>query len=131
MTLIDEIKRDREFGSPGDWTLEILTSSDPNGDEWETDVEVLSASGTHIHSHDLGYSDETDARIKADTRRIARVPDMEAALMAADELAGAARHYRDFVLEHNGTGEIVPIITEPAHRLQKALKKFTNAIGAT
>lgn len=57
--------------TPGPWSTDTITGSDPNGDEWETDIEVYSASGKFIHGHDIGYSDETDAEIKYNASFIA------------------------------------------------------------
>lgn len=66
MTLIEQIKADREAGTPGDWSV------DWNGaDFWVGPATVYG-----------GWS-----KPAADTSRIARVPNIEAALLAADELA--------------------------------------------
>lgn len=66
--------------TPGPWMMETLTTSDPNGDEWETYVEVTAEIGAFIHSHDLGYTDEVDDIIKANARLIAAAPDLYEAL---------------------------------------------------
>ena len=86
MTLIDKIKADREWGSNGpffadsdtDWCLDTsgenscyyINSADG---PWAV-VAVESAFGE-------------DNRNDADMRRVCRIPDMEAALLAAEELA--------------------------------------------
>ena len=80
MSLIDDIKRDRENGTPGPWVAKWPVSPDhpfiesvcnfaekPSGDEYYMNVNGLCEA--------------------QDARRIARVPEMEAALLAADELA--------------------------------------------
>lgn len=74
MTLIKQIKRDREAGTPGPWATDWTGC-----DFWCGPCTVLGGS----------RQSETDAR------RIARVPDMEAALLAADELASAASWLAD------------------------------------
>ena len=48
-------------------------------------------------------------------------------LAAAKKLAEAVKHYRDFILDHAGSGEVVPIITEPAQRLSAALAAWEAA----
>jgi len=68
--------------TPGPWRVEILTGSNPNGDEWETDVEISSASGRYIMGHDLGYRDDADAEIKATSHLIAAAPDLARTVIA-------------------------------------------------
>lgn len=84
MSLIDDIRKDREAGTPGPW--------DRQGDhKYNTDFGVFSKNGRAVCSSG-GYSDGKETTYeenKANARRIARVPDMEAALLAADELADA------------------------------------------
>ena len=75
MSLIDDIKRDREAGTPGRWVAEsspITSSINAPDAEKYTDIGYLSL-GDHA----------------GNARRIARVPDMEDALLAADRLADA------------------------------------------
>jgi hypothetical protein len=71
--------------TPGPWVTEILTGCDPNGDEWETDIEVSSTCGKHIHGYDLGYNEDVDLEIKANAHLIAAAPDLYDALEAAEE----------------------------------------------
>lgn len=90
MSLIDEIKRDREAGTPGPWALQKAEVSETPFDWW-------------IHCDGfgaLGYRTGNKSRHNGvtswghrieDARRIARVPDMEAALLAAEELAEALK----------------------------------------
>lgn len=76
MSLIEKIKADREAGTPGPFVISF-ESIDP---EW---CVVTTAGGSifaNVHSAGNG---ETNAR------RIARVPEMEASLLAAEELAQA------------------------------------------
>lgn len=69
MTLIDDIKRDREAGTPGDWQcLEEGVNS------WSITPECNS----------LRFVADELCNVH-DARRIARVPRMEAALLAAEE----------------------------------------------
>jgi hypothetical protein len=82
MSLIDDIKRDREAGTPGPWASGHY---DDIGDE----VEIQTYEGEYVASIDCDGAFEGNIAecIYANSRRIARVPDMEASLLAADELA--------------------------------------------
>jgi hypothetical protein len=82
MSMIDDIKRDREDGTPGPW---VSGHYDDIGDE----VEIQTYEGEYVASIDCDGAFEGNIAecIYANARRIARVPDMEAALFAADELA--------------------------------------------
>lgn len=71
MSLIDDIKRDREAGTPGPWR--VVDDTEVYGPEFPDHHDTKLADWVHL----------------SDTRRIARVPDMEAALLAAEELAEA------------------------------------------
>jgi len=62
-----------------------------------------------------------------DARRIARVPQLERIALAAEELDKATAHFRKFVREHSDAGEVVPVFTEPAVRLQAAVAAFREA----
>lgn len=66
--------------TPGPWFADVVSGDDPNGDDWETDIEVVSGNLKFIHGHDLGYSDGTDVEIKANAHLIAAAPDLYAAL---------------------------------------------------
>jgi hypothetical protein len=63
------------------------------------------------------------------TDALAEVQALRAQIEAADKLAAAIHHYRDFVLDHTGSGEVVPVITEPAQRLAIAISKYEAAKG--
>lgn len=101
MNLIDQIKADREAGTPGridaakQLTLNIARSG------WN--LVVWSKRAT----------------IRADARRIARVPDMEAALIAAAELADLVDAYLSDERLDNLTSQ------------GSALDAFRKAIGET
>lgn len=131
MSLIDDIKRDREAGTPGPWSGHNMVHAD-RGDQM-TPEEVgeyvansvrmgessrfLFVSGKH---EDGGCCDVCHTgngpRGPANTRRIARVPDMEAALLAAVELADASDEY----MQADGLTFI---------RMHNALTAFRKAIG--
>ena len=92
MTLIEQIKRDREAGTPGPWqrakSLRNHRLDDFNVDG--PDRRGICSTGGYADGKE-GTHDEN----KANARRIARVPDLEAALLAADELATAASWLAD------------------------------------
>jgi len=84
MSLIEDIKRDRESGTPDQWNVSGARSS-------------FQGKGHQINAPSLagvawiGYESDHHAACLSDARRIARVPDMEAALIAADELKKTAK----------------------------------------
>jgi hypothetical protein len=141
MSMIDDIKRDREAGTPGPWRIHVLTSVDPNGDEWETDVEVETSSGKYIHGHDLGYGCGVDNEVRTNARRIARLPDLEAKYIAlkeaADGLAEAVKAATDyasdasnghlwFVTKKDGRDALVRLSVEEG---QQDLNTFRSALA--
>ena len=77
--MIDAIKRDREAGTPGSWVAGKSAFEVFNADHGSMNYEI--ASGYTLIA--ALYSDD----IGPDARRIARIPQMEAALLAAVELA--------------------------------------------
>ena len=76
MSMIDDIKRDREAGTQGPWFVRTLENFG-----WNI-VQYIGGD-----KHNISRVGKTNS--ETDARRIARVPDMEAALLAADELARA------------------------------------------
>ena len=50
-----------------------------------------------------------------------------AKIEAAEKMAEAVRRYRDFVLDHSGSNEVVPVITEPSQRVTFALAAWEAA----
>ncbi len=82
--------------TPGPWVLEILQGYDSFDCPVDSDVEITAADGKHIHSHDLGYRDDTDEEIKANARLIAAAPDLLDALKAlTDRMSLYAGHHDD------------------------------------
>lgn len=77
--LIEQIKRDREAGTPGPWAAKKSAFEVFNVDHGEMKYEIA-ADFTLIAAL---YSSDIDP----DARRIARVPAMEEALLAAEKLA--------------------------------------------
>ena len=87
MSMIDDIKRDREAGTPGPWRI--------------IDRDSMGERCTHYYQE--VWNDETDILVTtevtrahndggtANMRRIARVPDVEAALIEAVEALRIAR----------------------------------------
>ena len=71
MTMIDDIRRDKEAGTPGPWKVDA-----------DSDV-VTGPLGYMVADLLVLDNNPTDADI-ANARRIARVPDMEDALLAAE-----------------------------------------------
>lgn len=93
MTLLDQIKADREAGTPGPWAYEA------HGDTIQygvgvchaiSDIEMAFPLSGHVDS-DVMVTDPVCVEVNGQTNasRIARVPDMEAALLAAGEFAEA------------------------------------------
>ena len=83
MTMIEQIKRDREAGTPGPWMARW-----PVGPEHP----FMDAACNHAQKPSGGdyYMSVSGICEAPDARRIVRAPDMEAALLAADELARMA-----------------------------------------
>jgi hypothetical protein len=94
MSLIDDIKRDQSAGTPGPW----WTRSRYNGTDMGCAIIAVRTDSGQLPGNPtrgmVGWASailNTEARkCEANARRIARVPDMEAALIAAERLADAA-----------------------------------------
>lgn len=93
MNLLDHIKADREAGTPGPWAYEA------HGDTMQygvgvchalSDIEMAFPLSGQVDS-DVMVTDPVCVEVNCQTnaRRIARVPDIETALLAAGELADA------------------------------------------
>ncbi len=134
MSLIDDIKRDREAGTPGPWSGHNMVHADGQrpmtaeeiGEYVMNSVKMgdpnrfLFVSGKH---DDGGACDichtGNGPRGPANTRRIARVPDMEAALLAAEELADVVNLWREALSDK----VLIPLEVHTAlTAFQKALK---------
>ncbi|MBQ2263250.1 MAG: hypothetical protein II336_18050 [Loktanella sp.] len=89
MTLIEQIKADREAGTAGPWAVDDPSEEWPAAIEAPSGQEVLSGCGCCGSPNLSGV----------DARRIARVPDMEAGLLAADELARECERIAPIVAE--------------------------------
>ncbi|SLN74894.1 hypothetical protein ROJ8625_04122 [Roseivivax jejudonensis] len=83
MSLIDDIRKDREAGTPGPWSAFTDDNKPHTNIVSPTPVTqcVFSLNGRHKRETDI--------------RRIARVPDMEAALLAAEGLASCVESLDD------------------------------------
>lgn len=84
MSITDQIKKDREAGTPGPWKLHDTESYDGRStthyqEVWSDDLDVICEEVTRAHN-DGG---------SANMRRIARVPELEEIALAAAELIDA------------------------------------------
>lgn len=91
-TLIDQIRKDREAGTDGPWKMETVRTSCGTCHK----VGPFPPASENLRSlkrytHACFYDDYPPGvghpHLIANARRTARVPDMEAALLAAEELA--------------------------------------------
>ena len=73
MSIFDDIRKDAEAGTPGPWS--------DTGSQYG--AEITDTSGRTIRAQGLALSGTDHARINA--RRIARVPDLERIVLAAEE----------------------------------------------
>ncbi len=113
MTLIDNILIDRALGTSGPWQI--------SGVEQHAGTWYGYAVGPEGYRITLvAYADEHDASM-ADTRRIARIPEKEAALLVADELADAVTTLLEATIGEDAQ--------EATYRLEEARDRFHKAIG--
>lgn len=86
MNMIEQIKADREAGTQGPWCTDTEDQGGAGSDAY-----VSVGNGSQYVARIICYSPLTlhDRPYKENARRIARVPGMEAALIAADDLAKA------------------------------------------
>lgn len=97
MSLIDDICKDREAGTPGPWVVE----EDIIANQVQGFPLILADTYMVVGTEGMYGDIDTDY---ANAKRIARVPDMEAALLAAEELADAIKGcYMDFSSDHDAT----------------------------
>lgn len=101
MNMIEQIKADREAGTPGPWSGHNMVGAGGkpltpdeigeyvcNSVKMGKEGQFLFVGGKHEDGGDCDICHTGNGpRGAANTARIARVPDMEAALIAADELA--------------------------------------------
>jgi len=80
--MIDDIKRDREAGTDGPWSKPLIKCA------WLGGQKSLMSDNPHLMPYII--SAIHDGTVDVDARRVARVPDMEAALIAAEEMANGA-----------------------------------------
>lgn len=92
MTLIEQIKKDREAGTPGPWCVpdqtysRKLTVEIDGRNEGDLLIPCPGSGGAMSYTGEVCTLSWMGTEIwDANARRIARVPDMEAALLAADE----------------------------------------------
>jgi len=87
MSLIDDIRRDREAGTPGDWSAAL-----GRGCHGVIAAELPEdgANFVALVANDKDTPEREPTRF-ANARRIARVPQLEARVLSADELAEAVR----------------------------------------
>lgn len=101
MTLIDDIRRDREAGTPGPWekrsfqsgTVQVVLREWNNSKPDPTrDGSMYGYHSAYMTMYNIGWQDEsdTDREKSANASRIARVPEMEARILADTEALKAA-----------------------------------------
>lgn len=82
MTLVDDIRRDRKLGSHGPWIVGPVD-----------DTRVEDGAGNEVAQIDGDYNQpDTWPIMEANTRRIARVPQLEEIALVADEMADVLAH---------------------------------------
>jgi rubrerythrin len=137
MSLIDQIKADREAGTPGPWAYEA------HGDTMQygvgvchalSDIEMAFPLSGQVDS-DVMVTDPVCVEVNCQTnaRRIARVPDMEAALLAAVEMEKVLTSHQLWgcsVCGGDCASANPPIQSCPMRETHDALAAFRTAIGA-
>lgn len=81
MTIFDDIRKDREAGTPGDWNSEII------GEAWKGGQQSLM--NRHPSLTVAIVAGLYDGTVECDSNRIARVPQLEAIALAAEDLVDA------------------------------------------
>ena len=133
MTLIDKIKADREYGTAGPWACHFGDDDSKCNcryilGEYGGMGALAEINVCKEHSCEFGDDEGPDeAQSKANARRIARVPDMEAALLAADALANAVRKTGFRV---NDSGTVTLLDENGMTPALYALVAYSKAIGA-
>lgn len=128
MSMIDDIKRDREAGTPGPWLHGGFSGVHAYGICDTMDCSVLgriaTAEITDRTDRD-GRHWSTSGNSETNARRIARLPDLEAKYIAlkeaADELAESMSHERNMVCQDIG------MQLDASSRVDAALARYREA----
>lgn len=104
---IEELKRDREAGTPGDWSVEDCHGDTMDACKWENGAfQVLSDVCQYHAVADVSCNSSCrlEDECEANARRIARLPDLEAAFLEAVEAiksiaAGASVNLEDDLVQ--------------------------------
>lgn len=121
MSLLDDIKRDMAQGTPGLWKTGIETDShvdDPTTCWMAIGPEDFNPVAIAVNEQ-TDDCQKPDCEVEANTRRCARVPDMERALLAAEEMARAVEGWK--------AEEIDGAVIDDARRVLDALAAFRKA----
>ena len=119
MSLIDDIKRDREAGTQGPWVVAKDRNKVRRIFAGDSGPQVATAS-VFANWMPVERSAEAHATADVNARRIARVPEMEAALIEAAKLADALEAYM-----RAGAGPLTGWID-----VEDALAAYRKATGA-
>lgn len=106
MTIFDDIRKDLERGTPGDWVA----------DGWDQDK----ICGKGIFDHEIARKVETG---RVDARRIARVPQLERIALAAEKLGAVIDE-----MWLSDQGYFKGMTWEDAAKVDEAIHKFNKAI---
>lgn len=121
MSLIDDIRADREKGTPGPWRYGRAAKPQDGAYDWG--VKGYVEGHFEVVAEAFGRSSETHyPPAETNARRIARVPQMEAALLAAKELAEASKALCDENQVRSGLARY-----ETKKRFETALAAFREA----
>ncbi len=128
MSLIDDIKRDSEAGTPGPWVFEPATDKLSDGDK------VRGGDGFSVCCNTDFYP---TAVLVDDMKRIARVPTLENQVLrdaeikaAAEELAEAAGLLRERLLSFELTGDGDQMCRDFIEHVEPAEDRMAAALSA-
>lgn len=137
MSLIDDIKRDREAGTPGPWRIVPYDAGDVSwwsqtpmidGPE-EYDCAVVHWAGFEQQFWQSAHGDRR--AIEANARRIARVPQLEAMTLAGEAMAEAATHAAASLVAAISLLERGGCKAAPSDKMfRQMLKDYKNAVDA-
>ena len=119
MTLSDQIRADRDAGTPGPWSVHNCTSYVDRGttfyqEVWNDETDILVTTEVTRAHNDGG---------KANMRRIARVPELEEIALAAEELVRADQAANDGLSDLGGYEEREDRVEVAFSRLRKVLEQ--------